>query len=45
MKKKQFAKWFCVKFFSRKVLLVNIMSSEFSLCQVAGVNVRATVHF
>ena len=23
----------------------NIMSSEFSLCQVAGVNVRATVHF
>ena len=23
----------------------NIMSSEFSLCQVAGVNARATVHF
>ena len=35
---------FVWRFFSQGATC-NIMSSEFSLCQVAGVNARATVHF
>ena len=37
-----------VRVLFRKVLFdlfVNLMSRQFSLCQVAGANVKATVHF